>query len=242
METSMLKEFAEYLAQQAAPTTMQFDGLSYVNRTLSLMAPPLVPKLTVGTLTGLVDVIQGSLPLLENDVWVMWVEAYKAVSVVALRGDRYGRRACLVRAELPEGERPFRFDTFHDRESFVIGLQSRFVPTGPLTSVLEVASALTDAQVVTSEDDGISQSTTIKRGVASLKQAVTVKGRVPLQPYRTFREIEQPVSEFIFRLQSKEGVPGCALFEADGGKWQLDAMLAIKGWLEAKELSLRVVA
>ncbi|MCS6297205.1 MAG: hypothetical protein H8K09_13295 [Nitrospira sp.] len=238
----MLKELAEYLVQQSVPTTMQFDGLSYVNRTLSLMAPPLVPKLTVSTLTGLVDAVKEPLPLIANDAWVLWVESHKAVSVVSLRGDQYGRRACLVRAELPEGERPFRFDTFHDRESFVIGLQSRFVPSGPLTSVLEVASALTDAQVVTSEDDGISQSTTIKRGVASLKQPITVKGRVPLQPYRTFREIEQPTSEFIFRLQSKEGVPACALFEADGGKWQLDAMLTIKAWLEAKELGLRVVA
>lgn len=237
----MLKEFAEYLTRQAAPTMNAIDGLQYADRALTLIAPPLLPKLTVNTLTGFVDYIGQMTPPPTSD-WIIWVESCKAVSLVWAEGDNYGRRPCLIRAELPDGLKPFRFDTFLDRETFVIGLQSLFVPTSPLTSVLEVASALTDAQVVTSEDDGISQSTTIKRGVASLKQAVTVKGRVPLQPYRTFREVEQPTSEFIFRLRSQEGVPGCALFEADGGKWQLDAMLTIKAWLDAKALGLKVVA
>lgn len=237
----MLKELAEYLVAQSAPTTLKFDGIEYVNRSMNMMAPPLAPKLTVNTLTGFVDYILQRMPLPLSE-WIIWVESYKAVSLVDAAGDAYGRRPCLIRAELPEGLKPFRFDTFHDRESFVIGLQSLFVPTSPVQSVLEIASGLTDSQVVTSEDDGISQSTTIKRGVASLKQAIVVKGRVPLQPYRTFREVEQPISEFIFRLRSQDGVPGCALFEADGGKWQLDAMLTIKAWLEAKELGLRVVA
>lgn len=237
----MLKEFAEYLTRQAAPTMNTIDGLQYADRPLSLIAPPMAPKLSVNTLTGFVDYIRQMSPVTTSD-WIIWVESYKAVSMVAAKGDAYGRRACVVRAELPEGLKPFRFDTFLDRETFVIGLQSLFVPTSPLQSVLEIASGLTDAQVVTSEDDGISQSTTIKRGVASLKQPIVVKGRVPLQPYRTFREVEQPISEFIFRLRSQDGVPGCALFEADGGKWQLDAMLTIKTWLDALALGLKVVA
>lgn len=237
----MLKELAEYLVAQSAPTTLKFDGIEYVNRSMNMMAPPLAPKLTVNTLTGFVDYILQCMPLPLSE-WIIWVESHKAVSLVQQRGDQYGRRAGLVRAELPEGMKPFRFDTFHDRESFVIGLQSQFVPTNPLQSVLEIASGLTDSQVVTSEDDGISQSTTIKRGVASLKQAIVVKGRVPLQPYRTFREVEQPTSEFIFRLRSQDGVPGCALFEADGGKWCLDAMLTIKAWLDEKAIGLKVVA
>jgi hypothetical protein len=92
------------------------------------------------------------------------------------------------------------------------------------------------------EDDGVSQRTTVKQGVA-LKETVTVKGRVTLRPYRTFREIEQPASTFVFRLQSHEGaVPACGLFEADGGTWKLDAVLAIKTWLAAKTLGMPIVA
>jgi hypothetical protein len=54
-----------------------------------------------------------------------------------------------------------------------------------------------------------------------------------LSPYRTFRELNQPESAFIFRMRGGgEGkAPQCALFEADGGKWKLDAVQAIKLWL-----------
>ena len=131
----MLKELAEYLVAQSAPTTLTFDGIQYVNRSMNLMAPPLAPKLTVNTLTGFADYIGQMSPAPTSD-WIIWVESYRAVSMVSANGDAYGRRACLIRAELPEGLKPFRFDTFHDRETFVIGLQSLFVQTGPAQSVL----------------------------------------------------------------------------------------------------------
>lgn len=38
------------------------------------------------------------------------------------------------------------------------------------------------------------------------------------------------------------GVPECALFEADGGKWKLDAVLTIKAWLEDQHLNIPVIA
>ena len=44
-------------------------------------------------------------------------------------------------------------------------------------------------------------------------------------------EIEQPVSEFIFRMAEKQGIT-CALFEADGGAWKNAAMQNIKKYLE----------
>lgn len=56
---------------------------------------------------------------------------------------------------------------------------------------------------------------------------------VYLAPYRTFAEIEQPVSKFVFRMESG---PKAALFEADGGAWKNEAILKIKEYLQ-KELS-----
>lgn len=124
----------------------------------------------------------------------------------------------------------------------MIGLQSQFVQNEDQQGVVKLCSNLEVSTVAMAEDDGISQRTTVKQGV-TLKETVTVKGRVSLRPYRTFREIEQPASEFIFRLKSKDGaVPDCALFEADGGKWKLDAVLTIKTWLESKNLNMPVMA
>lgn len=56
---------------------------------------------------------------------------------------------------------------------------------------------------------------------------------VTLKPYRTFTEVEQPESQFVFRMKEDkyDGVQ-CALFEADGGAWKLGAMEYIKEYLE----------
>ncbi|KHO31340.1 hypothetical protein OR63_10900, partial [Clostridium tetani] len=77
-------------------------------------------------------------------------------------------------------------------------------------------------------DDGVSQAATIKTGVASVNE-VKVPNPVVLAPFRTFPEIEQPESKFIFRMQSG---PRAALFEADGGAWRNEAMIKIKAYLE----------
>lgn len=57
-----------------------------------------------------------------------------------------------------------------------------------------------------------------------MKAQKKVEPKVKLKPYRTFREIEQPASVFLFRLKNRDGAPPeCALFEADGGAWKLEA-------------------
>ncbi|MGC4441273.1 hypothetical protein ABXW85_20645, partial [Streptococcus suis] len=65
------------------------------------------------------------------------------------------------------------------------------------------------------EDNGVSQVATVTSGVASL-----AKGKAPnpvlLRPYRTFAEVEQPASQFVFRIDKQARM---ALFEADGKRW-----------------------
>lgn len=70
-----------------------------------------------------------------------------------------------------------------------------------------------------------------------------VKPRVELAPFRSFPEIEQPVSSFIFRLRGGDPVhaPLCALFEADGRRWEHEAMQRVRAWL-AERVKLPVIA
>jgi hypothetical protein len=238
----MLRELFEYVVGLGDPKPFTYHELPYTSRPLHLVMPPSRPFLAVGTLTGLVDAVK-ALALPETHEAMLLVSSHRSVSLVPIRSDEFGRRDARIVATVPQSESLFTFNRFLDRESFVIGLQSMFVDDDALKGVLSVASALQAEAVAISEDDGISQKTTIKRGVAALKQQVIVKGRVTLRPYRTFREVEQPASDFIFRLRSDENqVPECALFEADGGKWQLDAMLTIRTWLEDTQLGVPVVA
>lgn len=61
-----------------------------------------------------------------------------------------------------------------------------------------------------------------------LKEQVTIRPIVQLQPYRTFLEVEQPVSDFLLRVDKQGKI---ALYEADGGAWKLEAKRRIAAWL-----------
>lgn len=59
-------------------------------------------------------------------------------------------------------------------------------------------------------------------------------GTYTLRPYRTFREVKQPESQFILRLKAREGEPPTvALIDATGGGWKNTAALAVADWLAA---------
>ena len=81
---------------------------------------------------------------------------------------------------------------------------------------------------VASNDNGVSQTVEARQGI-SLKATVQIKPRVPLRPFRTFQEVEQPESEFLLRLNEAGDV---GLFEADGGMWKLRARETVKAFLE----------
>jgi hypothetical protein len=84
-----------------------------------------------------------------------------------------------------------------------------------------------EKETVKQVDSGITQEVTVQRG-AAFKESVEVKARVALKPFRTFRELDQPASDFIFRV--KDGAQ-LALFEADGGAWKISAIGLISEWL-----------
>ena len=72
--------------------------------------------------------------------------------------------------------------------------------------------------------------TTIKSGVELAD--VIVPNPVKLRPYRTFAEIEQPESSYVFRIKDSERGPAFKLVEADGGLWKNVTMKKIKEYLE----------
>ena len=93
-------------------------------------------------------------------------------------------------------------------------------------------------------DNGFAQEVAAKRGTGSLVEKVNVPNPVTLKPYRTFLEVDQPESSFVFRLSSgaENKPPLCALFDASGGALKLDAVLKIKEWLENQDIGLPVFA
>ena len=141
--------------------------------------------------------------------------------------------------------RGFSFGAYYDRETFNVDLQTLFVDSAARQRVLAIVGNLKEEQVRDSADDGTTQTVTGRAGVV-LGKDVAVPNPVSLQPYRTFREIAQPASLFVLRLQSgKEGgLPKCALFECDGGAWKLEAISSIRDYLkrELGDVPLAILA
>ena len=82
-------------------------------------------------------------------------------------------------------------------------------------------------------DDGVSQQTTIKSGVAS-RADVIAPSPACLTPYRTFLEVPQPDGLFVFRIGEQKGEPCFKIVEAEGGLWRNQAMQYIKSYIEQR--------
>jgi hypothetical protein len=203
----------------------ELNGGVYTNVNLKRIEGPKAEAIDTTTLTSIVDYIKENVDSTKDISLIVHVENYKKVSIkTELNGDR--RRECLVSAQalIPN----FITDRFMDAEKFNIMLQSSFVESDDRAKLLKVSGCIKEEAVKSIGDDGVSQAATIKTGVATVCD-VKVPNPVILAPFRTFPEVEQPISKFIFRMQSG---PECALYEADGGSWRNAAMESIKEYLE----------
>ena len=221
-------EFIQKIVDLAPATQIEIHGLPYGTRALTLIPTPSAPALSVGTLDGFVNMLESGVDGFEVAESLIHITTYSRVDLVQRKADSYGRRVSHVTAVLTEGVTTFPyFNRFGSQEDFIIGLQSHFQSTPDLAGLLDLASHITGKETVKQVDSGITQEVTVQRGSA-FKESVEVKARVALKPFRTFRELDQPASDFIFRV--KDGAQ-LALFEADGGAWKIAAIGLISEWL-----------
>lgn len=118
-------------------------------------------------------------------------------------------------------------------EDFIVGMQIRFEDVDDRARLLGLLSNVKHSTVKTALDDGVTQVVEARSGVA-LVHDVAVPNPVKLSPYRTFREVVQPSSLFVLRVQQgpQGGLPTVGLFEADGGAWKLTAVDRVRIWLK----------
>lgn len=118
----------------------------------------------------------------------------------------------------------FAFGQWLDPDAFNVALQTLFVDSKERARVLEIVGNVRTEGVTTIDDDGVAQGVVASAGVR-LGKVVGVPNPVALQPFRTFREVDQPESKFVLRAKGEKGeMPRLALFEADGGAWKLAAI------------------
>lgn len=196
-------------------------------------------EMKVSTLSGLVDYMKSEVDSVLKDKNNVLIRVESPTTVRVEMGiDSDGRRQTLLcaKAIVPL----INFDFFYETEAFNILLQSAFISSEHRDVLLKVVGNIKEEVIKSVGDDGISQAATIKTGVATI-QDVKVPNPVTLTPRRTFVEVKQPQSSFVFRM--KDG-PRCALFEADGGAWRIEAMNNIKEYLlkELGEMKITIIS
>ncbi len=209
------------------------EGYTHIDKdkTAVLFTPPKPGSIKISTLSGFIDLLEANFESFPIADTLVHVRSHDAVALINRESDKYGARRTYILAELMKAEREFTFNTYIPQEQFVINLRSLFIQDGQLDDLVRLAGNLAQATEVRQEDDGFTQRATVKAGVIMTNEK-TILPRVTLTPFRTFREAKQPSSEFVFRVKHDERQGNmCALFEADGGVWKLQAIENVKNYL-----------
>lgn len=236
----MIKAAIEKICELAKAEIITVGDRPYSSKVIYDVPDPSPKTFAAHTLTGLVDFIDGIDAITGQNAMIHVVNPTTVDIVGPIEGP-FKKRDCFARTS--HNNPSFRFGTFMDLETFIINLQAGFVPDAMTEAVLKVVGNLKDETVSNFSDDGRTQAVTAKTGIAMVNK-VAVPSPVVLQPFRTFLEIEQPASSFIFRMkqQGNGQQPACALFEADGKAWELVAMQSIKKWLIDNTEDFQVIA
>lgn len=236
---TMTKDAIQYLMEQGIKPEERLVNFDEGERWLAFdndgRAKEILPRvfnaedaIRLNTLTGLVDYIKANIERIDSQL-ILHIEDERSIRLTG-KLEIDGSREVLATAAaiVPR----FSFGEFYDMENFNIALQSKFVDQrtdgeeDDRAILLRVVGNTQEENVKTTGDNGVSQAITIKQGVNSTD--VLVPNPVLLAPYRTFLEVEQPSSQFIFRM--KDG-PRAAIFEADGGAWRNQAIVNIREYL-----------
>lgn len=233
METSFLRDAIDRITDLARPFTMEADGHKFCSKALlEVKAEEFSPTVyEVDTLDALVKLILTEGLTLGRRLYVR-VDSARKVTVTTTYNNGELRNPYL-RFPLYEAVSDVPGVTIGNlmsQERAIVELQSLYGATPDRDYLLDLLSRIDVNEGVSSVDNGVTQEVNVRTG-AVLKQATPVRPIVQLQPYRTFLEVEQPVSDFLLRV-SKEGEP--TLFEADGGAWKLEAKRSIAAYLAEK--------
>ena len=226
----MIKEALQYIVGLGKAEEHMINGACYSDKPLHRIDTyyPKADAIEMHTLTSLVDYIKSEVDDMPPRM-IVEVKSPTEVELYSQLDPNRDRESLVVaRARVPA----FEFARFVEHEKFCINLQSKFLKSDDRELILKFAGTVEAGSVSEYGDDGVTQKATIKTGLASKGDAI-VPNPVCLRPYRTFLEVEQPESAFVFRMkQDNYGSVMCAVFEADGGAWKMDATQAIKEYLQ----------
>jgi hypothetical protein len=231
MEYGTLKEIEKLCEKASEVREFEMNGKKYATGLFTEIKEKddfkTIEQITFNDLKSFAEIINNEKSqLIPNSTYWVKINSEKQVELISDLVEKEKRRSnpyeanALVPAQ--------QFEKWLDYERFVIWLRSSFVATPDVNDLIQLIAGYTQVENKEMYDDGITQ--TVKTQKGTQVKSGEVKSIVKLQPYRTFAECEQPESDFLFRIQGNGTQFG--LFEADGGRWKLQAKQNIKTYLE----------
>jgi hypothetical protein len=206
---------------------------------LPLPIEPPFPSISLATLDSIVDYIQANRDKIEINEAQILCGAQNVALISAPNGENR-KRDDLVNVRFQP--RDLMLNTYLDIELFRLQLFTQYSDSEGKKKILEFIAKIADSNIVTAEDDGVTQSVTAKVGIASFGE-VKIPSPIILQPIRTFHEVNQPEGWFIFRMKKpdKPGLPLAGLFEIETG-WQRIAAIEVMEYLKIKLPDMTILA
>lgn len=225
----MTRDALQYVVGLKTAEVLDINGGKYVDKNVQRVDKEIrASAIQMNTLTSLVDYLKAGVDSMADKMLVQVVSPMKVIVLSMLDADRKREELVDVKAMIPD----FEYGRYMGNERFIIALQSKFIANDDRALLLQFAGTVKDESIAQYGDDGVTQKATIKTGITSVGDAV-VPNPVKLRPFRTFIEVEQPESAFVFRMRQAEGHGvECAIFEADGGAWKNAAIKSIKEYLQ----------
>lgn len=220
----MIKEALQYIVGLNRAETIKIGDRVFIDNNYRPLREASREKVELSTLTGLIDIINAED---KGEKYIINVKTPATVEVITEVFGTEQQRDVVYEAYAELPKLGFGYGGL-SMEAFLIELQSKFVETARRNELVSLASHIYFNNSQEIMDDGISQTTTVRTGVTKLEN-IKLPNPVALKPYRTFYEVEQPESSFVFRID-KNG--NFNLIEADGGAWKIEAMQNVKEYLQ----------
>lgn len=230
----MIKAALEYLKESIISPEdrlVEHDGRYFSvnnNGVFGEIKPLRTETINLSTLDGFIDYVQKTIEDRDKDEFSIFIDNPTDLSLKETTCNDGLYFNIYANAQAKEYISAFKYNSYQDPERFAIALQTCFIQSEVRDQLIKVCSSMSRDAEHKIEDDGTTQATTVGRAV---KTKVKIANPVMLRPIRTFQEVEQPESPFVFRINEDME---CALFEADSGAWKLKAINSIYEYLKPR--------
>lgn len=223
----MIKEAIQRILDLARPEVVEIEDRQYLLQGRDPAIKIFPHPIEVYNLSGIIDYCCDD----PDDIrhFVVHVADYDRVVLYQPVTGPFNQRPMLAKSVCRECG--FRFGLPYHYEDFMVALYTSFVHNEDREYILKFISGVRVDAGSKVEDNGITQVLTAKAGASSLVKDIPIKNVLTLKPYRTFSEIDQPESVFVFRMKVVDGQPMFSIHEADGAAWKQVAILRIKVYL-----------